>query len=184
MGYPILNSKHQIDMTLSYKTEIKRRPTHFPEKIIKGLSVSGRIKETEVLDLYFKYLKQSGQNTDCAYEEIKPKYHTIREDNSNRWRGFKIIHHVVGNRTKNRFQFAPTMPMVSVQRIFMTYDHSDIIEISVDGSELLPSERNELAINDGFDSWTDFFNWFYPIIEASEDKAFSGKIIHWTDLRY
>jgi hypothetical protein len=174
-------------MTLSYRTQINGSPTQFPEKIIKGLSLSGKIKESEALDLYFKYLKQSEfcSCPDCAtYEEIKPKYHTIREDNSGRWHDHQVIHSVVGNRTKHRYQFTPTMPVVSVQKIFMTYAWNEVIEISVDDRELTAIERNELAINDGFDSWADFFNWFYPIIQDTKGKYFSGKIIHWTDLKY
>ena len=46
------------------------------------------------------------------------------------------------------------------------------------------SERLAFAQNDGFDTWEDFFNYFYPRIKAHRDEYYSGKIIHWTDLRY
>ena len=83
------------------------------------------------------------------------------------------------------FRFAPQFSVVSVQEIFMTYYHSDVIKISINGRELFGHpERLELALNDGFDTWEDFFNYFYPIIQKSKDKCFTGKIIHWTDFKY
>ena len=64
-------------------------------------------------------------------------------------------------------------------------NHSDIIQISVDDRELFSyTERMEFAINDGFDSWKDFFNYFYPKIKESPQEVYKLKLIHWTDLKY
>ena len=83
------------------------------------------------------------------------------------------------------FRFAPKLPVVSTQEVLMTYYHSDIIQISIDGRELFGYiERLEFAINDGFDNWEDFFNYFYPKIKAAPKEVYKPKLIHWTDLRY
>ena len=63
----------------------------------------------------------------------------------------------------------------SIQKIFIT-PNSEIFRVNIDGKWLDDSQIEKLALNDGFDSVKDFFNWF------SED--FVGKIIHWTDARY
>jgi hypothetical protein len=39
-------------------------------------------------------------------------------------------------------------------------------------------EIEDLAINDGFDDVADFWAWF------DQYSPFSGKLIHWTGLRY
>ena len=48
--------------------------------------------------------------------------------------------------------------------------------VKVDGELLGKSQIKELALNDGFASQEDFFDWF--------KQDFTGKIIHWTPLRY
>jgi hypothetical protein len=49
-------------------------------------------------------------------------------------------------------------------------------QIVVDGNCLNKNISEQLAINDGFETVEHFFRWF--------NEDFSGKIIHWTDLRY
>jgi len=67
----------------------------------------------------------------------------------------------------------------------MTYAFNDVIQISINGRELFGyNERLEFAINDGFDSWEDFFNYFYPKIKASPQGIYKPKLIHWTDKKY
>ncbi len=109
------------------------------------------------------------------------KIHTIREDKPRRWKSGKDIHFATGVRTKNYNCFKEGK-VISTQRIFITYAFNDILEVSIDGNYFY--DKNKLALNDGFDSYWDFFEYFYPIIENSEDKCFSGKIIHWTDFKY
>lgn len=120
---------------------------------------------------------------------LHPKFHTIRPDPHNRWRPGTKIHFVINNRTKDRFQFAPVIEVKSVQEIEITR-HGPLAEIPmtmkyhrvgmkvvidgglVDGYEMLEF----LALNDGFNSVEDFLKYF--------NYDFSGKIIHWTDLKY
>ncbi|HFG0564502.1 MULTISPECIES: hypothetical protein [Flavobacteriaceae] len=83
------------------------------------------------------------------------------------------------------FRFAPRVPVVSTQEVFMTHYHSDIIQITIDDKELVSyAERLKFAINDGFDNWEDFFKFFYPKIKSAPEELYKPKLIHWTDLRY
>lgn len=112
------------------------------------------------------------------------KIHTIRKDPSRRWKRGKNIHFSTGVRTK-KYECFGNGECKSTQTVFMTYAYNDLIEISIDGAELFDyKERLEFAQNDGFDTWEDFFNWFYPIIQADPNKEFSARLIHWTDKRY
>jgi len=167
-------------MILGFSTQLNGKPTHFVEKIQTALRLpffnnSVAFSPEHVPPNMNFYIKS----------KCKPKLHTIREDPKDRWGKGNKIDFFINVRKKNMFRFAPVVPVVRTQSVFMTYNHSDLIEISVNGRELFGyPEREALAINDGFDCWEDFFNYFYPIIQASEDKCFSGKIIHWTDFKY
>lgn len=130
------------------------------------------------------------------WEEIKPKIHTIRLDEKDRWKAGKNIHFVINNRQSNRFQFAPTLPVVRVQKISVEYrvlkHHSYLFTIKApivkmddkvifDGTQIGTDNETgarmlELAQNDGFDTIADFFAWF--------TSDFEGKLIHWTDFKY
>lgn len=112
------------------------------------------------------------------------KKHTLREDVKRRWRKGRKIHFATGVRTKAYNQFFES-ECTGVQSVFMTYAYNDLIEITVNGKELFGfHERLQFAQNDGFDTWEDFFNWFYPLIQKSPDECLSLRLIHWTDLRY
>lgn len=112
------------------------------------------------------------------------KKHTLRLDPKRRWKKGKKIHFATGVRSSRYRQFHQDFCTGS-QEVFMTYSHGDLIEISVDGRELFSfNERENFALNDGFDSWRDFFDWFYPLIKAEKDEVLIRQCIHWTDLRY
>ncbi len=115
----------------------------------------------------------------------KPKLHTLRDDPNDRWHTGMMIDFFINVRTKKMFRFAPKIPVISTQEVFMTYYHSDIIQISIDGRELFSyTERLEFAVNDGFDTWEDFFNYFYPKIKEAKNGCYTPKLIHWTVLKY
>lgn len=167
-------------MILPFSTQLNGKPTYFVEKIQTALRLpyfnnSVGFSPDHVPPNMNFYVKS----------KCNPKLHTIREDLKDRWRKGTMIDFFINCRQKNMFRFAPRISVISTQHVFMTYWGNDIIQISVSGRELFGhNERLEFAINDGFDTWEDFFNYFYPIIEKSKDKCFSGKVIHWTDLRY
>lgn len=149
-------------MTLSFKTKWPNgEPTYFPEKIMKSIGY-------HTLGHQFD-LKVS--------KNCKPKIHSIREDKPNRWKAGNNIHPVIGNRTKNRFQFAPVIPCVSVQKIKIKYNKKGaFLNITIDGKVISFNTIKQLAYNDGFESPRQFLNWF--------NSDFTGKIIHWTNHKY
>jgi len=103
------------------------------------------------------------------------KIHTIREDKTERWYTGRTIHFWFGNPRNiknNPYQFRKGICILT-QKIEIKNKC-----IYIDNRELkLCSDKVELlAIQDGFDSGQEFFEWF--------DKDFSGKLIHWTDYKY
>lgn len=167
-------------MILPFSTQLNGKETFFVEKISKSIK-----------SILFK--KREGFPHECVpsnfnfieYCHCHPKLHTIRDDKTNRWKVGNKIDFYINVRQKNMFRFAPVLPVVSVQEVFMTYAFNDVIQISIDGKELFSyTERLEFAINDGFDNWEDFFNFFYPRIKESKEHFYKGKLIHWTNLKY
>ncbi|MBM9499726.1 hypothetical protein JWG44_05610 [Leptospira sp. 201903071] len=108
------------------------------------------------------------------------KIHTIREDKSNRWYAGRKIQMAYGVRTKFYERFYESN-CISVESIEINWcglsGFSGMYpDVKISGRKLSYSECDELAQNDGFESFVDFIKWF------SED--FKGKIIHWTNKRY
>ena len=166
-------------MILPFSTQLNGKPTYFVEKILKCFD------EREATESDKEMLREAiekGYLDVWKYDDVTPKLHTIRKDDKQRWKRGTKIDFFINCRQKDMFRFAPQLPVISTQRVFMTYAYNDIIEISVNGNYI--NDRKQFAINDGFDTYEDFFNYFYSIIKKSEHEAFSGKIIHWTDLRY
>lgn len=172
-------------MTLGFQTKwANGKPTYFVNKIWTSIIREHLFTDvTKLIDWQHKYLN------DCIdkglyYKDVNhfyAKIHTIREDKKDRWKPGNKIHFVVGNGTKERFQFAPVLECVLIQQFEIKYFDSYVMEgqnylITVDGRPLSDFEILVLAYNDGFDSLTDFLNYF--------SKDFKGKIIHWTDFEY
>ena len=161
-------------MTLAFSTEINGKETLFPEKIIRSLDISEPKKMTQ-FDLYYEVKPFEKWLNINDFFVLKPKIHTIREDKSKRWKVGNKIHFVINNRTKKRFQFAPVVNVKLIQKIFIT-PNSEIFRVNIDGKWLDDSQVEKLALNDGFNSVKDFFEWF--------NEDFVGNVIHWTDARY
>lgn len=113
------------------------------------------------------------------------KKHTIREDITNRWAEGKTIHFATGVRTKNYNNFK-TDVCKSVQEIEIFFNEDQVFEdydrgvwVLIDGVVTSSFWVLELAVNDGFKSVYEFYNWF-----GKNTNYFKGKIIHWTDLTY
>jgi hypothetical protein len=105
------------------------------------------------------------------------KKHTIREDKKERHGGGATLHLATGVRTKS-YRCLKKVLCTSVQKIEIIYVNGIYNDVFVylDGRELSYDEVTKMAKNDGFNSQDSFFEWF--------NKDFSGKIIHWTKLRY
>jgi hypothetical protein len=187
-------------MTLGFKTQISGQPNYFIEKIWDCLIYYeiDNLTTTDLKNYQFEYFEMFGEHWDGQTNNQQPKLHTIRRDEHNRWKAGNLIHPVINNRTPKRFQFAPVIKCVSVQSItILQPDDEDSLTPSVyigdtkqsempfyfkakdelgDICEYGEEQMTRLAINDGFDSVEDFFAYF--------NADFTGKIIHWTDLKY
>ena len=167
-------------MILPFSTKINSKETFFVEKIQVALRLpffkdSVGFHEGYVPPNFNFYVKS----------KCKPKLHTLRDDINDRWHRGIMIDFFINVRQKNMFRFAPKVPVISTQQVYMTYAWGNIIEISIGSKQLVSHyEREQFAINDGFDNWDDFFNYFYPKIKAAPGELYKPKLIHWTDLRY
>lgn len=166
-------------MTLAFSTQLNGKPTHFVEKIWEAILRNG--VECNANDLAQKLQEAMyilGKYTIGTYPA---KLHTIREDKSNRWKAGNKIHFVINNRTPKRLQFAPKVKCESVQKIEVNHYDSDGFPLTnpiihINGVWATQPTINKLAVNDGFDNAKAFFEYF--------KKDFTGKIIHWTNLKY
>lgn len=176
-------------MILPFSTKLNNKPTLFPEKIITGLNHAQIITWDHTEELFqTKIISKKGTCHRIEFDKsiiTNPKLHTIREDKNDRWQVGTKIDFFINVRQKDMFRFAPVLPVVSIQKVYMTYKFGDVIEISI-GEKYLVSyiERLEFAVNDGFDNWQDFFDYFYPKIMAAEKQFYKAKLIHWTNLKY
>jgi hypothetical protein len=175
-------------MILPFSTKFPNgKPTYFIDKIWDSICEIGLDLAWTRSDYLDMYRRKFNDHWD-SIENIRPKEHTIRKDEKNRWKAGVKIHFTVFNRSKNSFRFAPVIECKSVQKIeiiymkmtvpkgitrpFVKIDNKLIYDIVGNGHE----KMEQIAINDGFESVDDFFNWF--------NTDFTGKIIHWTDLKY
>lgn len=174
--------------------------TYFIEKIWTGFYKNGIVGPLERTTFDNQCKEKFGAFWDGWYtpESTCEKIHTIRHDESERWKPGMDIHFVINSRTKDRFQFAPVVKCTSVQTIEISCaNHLSIndeyvsyygeielygekwgyaLNVKIDGRQVGSIEVETLAKNDGFDSVYDFYKYF--------DKEFKGRLIHWTNLRY
>ncbi|MCH4824278.1 hypothetical protein ML462_13970 [Gramella lutea] len=183
-------------MTLSFSQKwpkslskhMPRPTTLFPFKVLKSLEEEyPEAMHAFKMRTFFSYDRFEGFYSGIM-QSVYPKLHTIREDKGDNWKAGRDIHFVINNRSKNRYQFAPVITAVSIQKIEIKYiplskplgemrpfvKIDDKLIFGIDGYD--DGRMTELAINDGFDSKEDFFAWF--------NADFIGKIIHWTNLKY
>lgn len=162
-------------MILPFSTQLKGKPTYFVEKIHKSF----RIHEVNMKAAIDPSIHYTANYNFIAKDKLPAKLHTIREDKNERWKPGTKIDFFINCRQKNMFRFAPVLPVVSVQKIEIcwTYKYKyRIPHIRIDGHPLLVFEHLKLAHNDGFDTIEDFYAYF--------NKDFTGKLIHWTDIKY
>lgn len=178
------------------KGRLSNKPTFFCEKIWSGLLRFFKLKQYE--EFAKMHEEKYGNTNGFGYEEIHiyEKIHTIREDKTNRWKKGNTINFYIGARTVDMFNFAPDVECKSTQKIRIKVIENPIVDIVsytlehklngetykkafsvyVDDYFLDTETLKDLAHNDGFESLEDFFEWF--------NEDFTGKIIHWTDLKY
>jgi len=145
-------------MLLGFKTEFDKKPTDFISKIERG-----------------------------------HKLHTMREDIHKRWKVGMSIQFCTGVRTKY-FKKYFEKQCSGIQEVRMTLEAGNdlwaiqSVNIFVDGKLYNPLLNQQFARNDGFTDQRDFLKWFF--FEKKKGKwkqvrtEWSGRLIHWTDLRY
>ena len=159
------------------------KPTFFREKIWSSIDKLKLITEQQAID----FSEEQDVCFDLRYKDIPnlaPKIGTIRKKGKRNWKIGTPIYFFTGLRTKKACRFAPQMPVLQLQDIKIEYknDHSDYPIVFIDKKIFYYYVKEDyftlqnLAINDGFESVKDFFNYF------SED--FTGKIIGWTNYKY
>lgn len=175
-------------MILPFSTKINGKETYFVSKIWESLipMFSEYSKGIQLFKYPIEYRECVDKGLLSWYRQ-KPKLHTIREDKNDRWQVGTKIDFFINVRQKDMFRFAPVLPVVSIQKVEIIYfpitiPRIDVPILKVDGKLIYDAaginkkEMLEFAQNDGFDTIEDFFNYF--------DKDYTGKIIHWTDLKY
>lgn len=113
------------------------------------------------------------------------KEHTIREDAKNRWKVGMKMHMATGVRTKGYNQFAEKT-CIGIQNIEIKWHNPPAnqshlgrsVQVFIDGNNISHDFKilDKLVKKDGFNDRVEFFTWF--------SKDFTGKIIHWTKLKY
>jgi len=107
------------------------------------------------------------------------KKHTIRKDNTNRWKKGMKIHFWRGNPRNvknNPYQFAEGL-VVDIAQIQIFPNHNQVL-ISFDSDKYsvfsTKEVLNDIARNDGFENWEEMKEWF--------NEDFIGKIIIWGNI--
>ncbi len=180
-------------MILSFKQKFDDgSATNFPLAIWKGLLIYQLATQTQFETYRLLAKKQNHQILEGELPE-HPKIHSLREDVHNRWGHGSMINYYIAARTRTRFEFGPYIPCTGTQEIEINYfndqnpvftgqvskiakDHYNEVEVVVSDRVMTIKEIDKLALNDGFKSTQDFFNYF--------NKDFKGKIVHWTDFKY
>ena len=167
--------------TLSFSTHFPKRmggkETNFVGKIWQSL-FNKIVPESDIDKFLYSANGYQANIFDFCKGQHAPKLHTIRTDEKDRWKVGDKIHMVVFNRTKNRFQFAPVLEVKGIQNIKIAYmdEFMGSPIVIIDNVVQEKKAVKTLALNDGFESVEQFFKWF--------NEDFTGKIIHWTELKY
>ncbi len=147
----------------------KTQPTYFREKIL--------INDSELALFIIP-----------DHPDFIPKLHTIREDKHNRWKPGMSIQMVYRgpkysikshfNKGIDELQKCKSTQKIEIRWFFYNDKRhqvkTSVMSVKIDGKDFY--DINRLAANDGFSSKEEFMNYF--------NKKFTGKILHWTDLRY
>lgn len=140
-------------MVLSFKTRVGDTPTFFVEKILKHL---GSKAATE----YFMH-KPNWVTLMREISSETPKKLTIRDDPHFRWQPGRKIHFATGARTKN-YQCFAIGECTKVADLFFHFYEDYSFSMDLDGKSLGHEEMEQLAIDDGFDTWEDFQAFHMP----------------------
>jgi len=176
-----MNLAFSTTFTKKPKTLLSQSPTLFVPKILLGIEQLQPDNENLFFYKQDYIFLQRKLKKDYKLDVNHPKIHTIRRDASNRWKTGNLIHFYIYTYTKNQFQFAPILKCVSTQKIDIVWHDADgfkcaIPNVYINNRWIVGEDLKQLALNDGFISVNDFFAYF--------NTDFTGKLIHWTNLKY
>jgi hypothetical protein len=176
-------------MILGFKEHFdvkKQQPTYFREKILGG---AGYMWVTMMYPQDREESSVIGESFAMRGNILfTPKLHTIREDKLNRWKvgmSIQMINRMAKYKIKHHFNkgIPELETLKGIQTIEIKYLHRPLSKefnwpfyVLIDGRQLNLFEVEQLAVNDGFENAVAFLKWF--------NKDFTGKILHWTDLKY
>ena len=182
-------------MILPFSTQFNGKPTYFVEKIHRSISPLLFERDPSGDRICAEHLPIDYNQVFFAY--CSPKHHTIREDKNDRWKAGNKIDFFINCRQKDMFRFAPVLPVVSVQKIEIKWSScKSQARIFIDNNDFATFKNHNdnfgfrdlqypnnkkpqglsLVVNDGFETIEDFVAYF--------ENDFTGKIIHWTNLKY
>lgn len=167
----------KLQYASTYPAHLERiggQATHFKVKLWQGFTnmTLNDLQEVE----YVKFLKKLTMDDINLIGHKNSKLFTIRKDSEDLIQpGVEIgFFDEAGN------EFAPVIRCVSIQEIKIRWysrfgDWRGDTLTFIDSIAVRGNVVEELARKDGFDSVEDFFTWY--------NEDFTGKIIHWTDLK-
>ena len=170
-----------LNFGIKFKSE---KRTFFVERILNNdhlLHSFLSIYDVNSIQEFSKTFAKHDYEVDYSEFVLYKKIHTIRQDRRNRWKGGAEIEFTINEGTEKEFVFTKG-ECISVQSIEIIYPDVERLPtlekviILIDGKPLNQAEKEQLAINDGFESLNDFYDYF--------DNDFKGKIIHWTNFKY
>lgn len=162
-------------MNLPFTTYHNGKYNFFVEKILSSFPETRKHDVLKFQKLYYQKFPEV-----LAFENyhFKPKLHTLRFDEADRWQPGRVIHFYIYNRTKRMFNFAPLATCVSTQLVrIIAIEQKVYIQEPHGYRQLTNKEVEALAVNDGFENTNDFYNYFL-------NHHSNIKLIHWTNLKY
>jgi hypothetical protein len=178
----ILSPSSPVLVKFAYKLNGKK--TNFVEKIWAGF-FNYQIPNITPMELLCFYREKFPTGDIAGIQmKFKPgKIHTIRSEDYNNIRiGTKLFFLTDDGKGKGD-RFTPGLPLVSTQSILIHFNLGRI-RVEIDGIICTDADIEILARNDGFDSSEEFQYYFLEKIHESQQKYYTGKIIHWTTLKY
>ena len=141
-------------MILPFSTALNGNYTYFVEKILTCIRTRSDIQydkpqkggaypvENFIAHAYDGFLPKYDINRQVL-ATCKPKLHTMRTDENNRWKASNKIDFFINCRQKNMLRFAPTIKCVSTQSIEIILNEEDqVYQFSICLLYTSPSPRD------------------------------------------
>ena len=119
-----------------------------------------------------------------SHQQFVPHYISGRKQHSfrqgNRWRKGMSIQFYTGAYNKTRTKFMDDGVCTDALEVEIV-NHPCSIIMRIDGCILHKRDLIHIAHMDGFDSYKEFQEYFFP---KNSHGVWKGQLVHWTDFRY